>query len=157
MTLAIWIIARTLVRRQSPVDEAIRWTVAPVMADKKPESIIESIATNWLRPHGPMRMLIADGESGLASEEVAQWLDRVFIELKTKAPGEHAQMVERHHELLRRTILKIEDQCKAERMSVAFAVIVAEAVLAKNTLVKVAGQTPYRGLYGREASWPGRQ
>ena len=31
-----------------------------------------------------------------------------------------------------------------------FPVIVAEAVLAKNTLVKVAGQTPYRGFFGRE-------
>ena len=59
-------------------------------------------------------------------------------------------MVERHHELLRRTILKIEDQCKAEGLTVPFPVIVAEAVLANNTLVKVAGQTPYRGLYGRE-------
>ena len=62
-------------------------------------------------------------------------------ELKTNAPGEHATMVERHHELLRRTILNIQDQCKAEGLSVPFPVIVAEAVLANNTLVKVAGQT----------------
>ena len=87
------------------LDEAIRWTVAAPMADKTPTSIIDFISANWLRPYGPMRVLIADGESGLASEEAAQWLDRVFIELKTKAPGEHATMVERHHELLRRTIL----------------------------------------------------
>ena len=59
-------------------------------------------------------------------------------------------MVERHHELLRRTILKIEDKCTAEGLTGPFPVIVAEAVLAKNTLVKVARQTPYRGLYGRE-------
>ena len=63
-------------------------------------------------------------------------------------------MMERHHELLRRTILKLEDQCKAEGLSVPFSVIVAEAVLAKNTLVKVAEQASYRGLYGREP--PGR-
>ena len=36
------------------------------------------------------------------------------------------------------------------RLSALFLVIVAEAVLAKNTLVKVAGQTPYTGVYGRE-------
>ncbi len=59
-------------------------------------------------------------------------------------------MVDRHHEHLRRSILKIEDQCRAEGLSVPFLVFVAEAVLAKTTLVKVAGQTPYRGLYGRE-------
>ena len=132
------------------LDEAIRWTVAAPMADKTPTSIIESISANWLQQYGPMRVLIADGESGLASEEAAQWLSRLFIDLKTKTPGEHAQMVERHHELLRRTILKIEDQCTAEGLTVPFPVIVAEAVLAKNTLVKVAGHTPYRALYGRE-------
>ena len=55
------------------------------MAHKTPTSIISSISDNWLRPYGPMRVLIADGESGLASEEAAQWLDRVFIELKTKS------------------------------------------------------------------------
>ena len=68
---------------------------------------------------------------------------------ETKAPGEHATMVERHHELLRRTILKIEDQCKAERVSVPFAVIVAEAALAKNTVVKVAGHDLQRSLRER--------
>ena len=120
------------------------------MADKTSESIIHSIATNWLRPYGPMRMLVADGESGLAGEEVAQWLDRVFIELKTKAPGEHAQMVERHHELLRRLILRIEAQLAEEGVRVPMSVIIGEALLANNSLTTVAGQTPYRALYGRD-------
>ena len=31
-----------------------------------------------------MKILTADGERGLATEEVAQILDRVFIQLKTK-------------------------------------------------------------------------
>ena len=70
------------------VDEAIRWIAAVPMPDKTPTSIIEAIATTWIRPHGPVRVLIADGENGLASEETAQWLDRVSVELKTKALGE---------------------------------------------------------------------
>ena len=96
------------------LDEALRWTAAVPMHDKTPASILEAVATTGFRPHGPIRVLITDGESGLASEETAQWVDRVNVELKTKAPGEHATMVERHHELLRRTILKIEEQCRAE-------------------------------------------
>ena len=90
------------------LDEAIRWTVGSVLADRSAESIIEAIMTEWVRPYGGMLVLIADGESGLASEEVAQYLDRLSIELKTKAPGEHAQMVERHHELFRRLLLRME-------------------------------------------------
>jgi len=50
------------------LDEAIRWTVATSISDKTPTSIIEAIGQYWIRPYGPMRILIADGESGLASE-----------------------------------------------------------------------------------------
>ena len=59
-------------------------------------------------------------------------------------------MVERHHELLRRLLLKIEAMLEEEGIKVPLAIIVAEGVLAKNSLTTVAGQTPYRGLYGRE-------
>ena len=132
------------------LDEAIRWTAAVPMSDKTPTSIIEAVATTWIRPYGPMRVLIVDGESGLASEENAQWLHRISVEFTTKAPGVHATMVERHHELLRRIILRTEAQLKEEGISVPFSVIIAECVLAKNTLTTVAGQTPYRALYGRD-------
>ena len=53
---------------------------------------------HWIGPHGPVVYLIADGEAGLASEKTAQFMDRFRVELKTEAPGEHGQMVERHHE-----------------------------------------------------------
>jgi len=132
------------------LDEAIRWRVAALLMSKNAQALIEAIMTSWVRPHGPMKLLIADGERGLATEEVAQFLDRVFIQLKTKAPGEHAQMVERHHELLRRLLLKVESQLVQEGIVVPFSVILSECVLAKNVLTSVAGQTPYKGLYGRE-------
>jgi len=119
-------------------------------AGQTAEDLIASIMTNWIRYFGPMKVLVADGEKGLASEEVAQFLDRVLVQLKTKAPGEHAQMVERHHELLRRIILRVESQLRAEGLIVPMEVILAESILAKNVLTTVAGQTPYRALYGRE-------
>ena len=128
----------------------MRWTAAVPMSDKIPTSMTEAIATTWIRQHGPIPILIADGESGLASEEVAQWLERVSAELKTMAPGENATMVERHHELLRRIILRTEAQFKEEGISVPFSVIITECVLAKNTLTVVAGQTPYRAHYVRD-------
>ena len=59
-------------------------------------------------------------------------------------------MVERHHELLRRIIFRTKTQLKEEGISVPFSVIIAESVLAKNTLTTVARQTPYRALYGRD-------
>ena len=77
------------------LDEAIRWTAGSILNGKSAEGLISGINTNWIRHFGLMGVLIADGEKGLASEEVAQILDRGFAKLKTNAPGEHAQMVER--------------------------------------------------------------
>ena len=45
---------------------------------------VEAIMTHWIRHFGPMEVLVADGETGLVSEEVAQFLDRVFVQLKPK-------------------------------------------------------------------------
>ena len=59
-------------------------------------------------------------------------------------------MVERHHEVLRILILRVESQLAQEGISMPFKVILSECVLAKNILTTVAGQTPYRALYGRE-------
>ena len=72
------------------LDEAVRWSAGSVLAHKDAPSLIKAIAQDWIRTHGPMKVLIADGEKGLASEEVSQWLDRWGVQLKAKAPGEHA-------------------------------------------------------------------
>ena len=132
------------------MDECIRWAVGSVLASKEANSLIEAITRDWLRPYSAPRVLIADGETGLTTEHASQWLDRWQIQLKTKAPGEHAQMVERHHELLRRLLRKVEAQLTEEGLVVPMDVIVAECFLAKNVMVSVAGQTPSRALYGRD-------
>ena len=132
------------------LDEAIRWTVGETLASKSAIDLVESIMGGCVRYYGPMQILVADGERGLATEEVSQFLDRVFIQLKTKAPGEHAQMVERHHEVIRILLLRVESQLAQEGISMPFKVILSECVLAKNVLTTVAGKTPYRALYGRE-------
>ena len=132
------------------MDECILWAAGSVIASKEANALIESITRDWLRPYSAPRILIADGETGLSTEHASQWLDRWQIQMKTKAPGEHAQMVERHHELLRRLLLKVEAQLHEEGVRVPSEVIVAECFLAKNVMVTVAGQTPYRALYGRD-------
>ena len=42
------------------------------------------------------------------SDEAAQWMDRWQIQIRSKQPGAHAQMVERHHDIFRRLLLKVE-------------------------------------------------
>ena len=96
------------------LDEAIRWTAGSLLKGKTAEDLIAAIMTHWIRHFGPMKVLVADGEKGLASEEVAQLLDRALVQSKTKATCEHAHMVERHHKLLRRLLLRVESQLLSE-------------------------------------------
>ena len=79
------------------LDEAIRCTAGSILKGKSAEDLIAAISTHWIRHFGPMGVLIADGEKGLASEEVAQFLDRALVQLKTKDLGEHAQILSLIH------------------------------------------------------------
>ena len=132
------------------LDEAIRFCAASSLADKTAASIIAAITVDWLRPLGPMRVLVADQEGGLMSDEAAQWMDRWQIQLRSKEPGAHAQMVERHHDILRRLLLRVESQLTEEGIgNVPLEMIVAECCLAKNLLISIGGYSPYQALYGR--------
>ena len=136
---------RKLMVTHSP-DKAARWTAGSILMGMTPEGLIAAIMTHWIRHIGPTGVFIAGGEQSLVSEEVAQFLARAPVHFKTKAPGEPAQMVDRHHELLRRLLLRVESQLQAEGLHVPTEVVVAECFLAKNVLTTVAGHTPYRAL-----------
>ena len=133
------------------LDEAICYGVASVLNSKSAIDIITTITTNWIRLHGPMRLLIAGQERGLLQgDEVSQWLDRWQIQLRAEEPGAHAQLVERHHDIFRRLLHRVETQLSDEGVvNIPLLVIVAECSPAKNLLVSVGGSIPYQGLYGR--------
>ena len=96
-----------------------------------------------------MKLLVTDNEAGLAGEEAAQWLDRWNIQIKAMEKGAHAQMVERHHDILRKLIHRVSSQLDHEGISVPMEIIVAESSIIKNILLTVGGYCPYVALYGR--------
>ena len=53
------------------LDEAVRFGAGSVLASKDSLALVEAITCDWLRIHGPMQVLVADGEKGLASEQVS--------------------------------------------------------------------------------------
>ena len=65
------------------------------------------------------------------------------VDAKLKAPGEHARLVGRHHELLRQLLLRIEAQLAEEGIVVPMDVIIADSAFAKDALLTIGGQTPY--------------
>ena len=72
------------------MDECIRWAAGSILASKEAIALIEAIKRDWLRQYSAPRILIADGETGMTTEQASQWLDRWQTQLKTKALGEHA-------------------------------------------------------------------
>ena len=59
-------------------------------------------------------------------------------------------MVQRHHELLRQLLHRVEAQLDDEGIAVPFEVMVCECLLAKNVMLTLSGHTPYRAIYGRD-------
>jgi hypothetical protein len=131
------------------VDEAIRWSAAVIIPNREAGTIIRALTQLWFRIFGPPNLIISDHEGAIDSEEASVWAERWGVHVKFKAPGAHAHVVERHHEILRRLIHRIEAQCKEEGLNVTPEDIVAEATFAKNALITIHGQTPYRALLGR--------
>ena len=86
----------------------------------------------------------------MASDEGAIWADRHGIKLQFKPEGAHADLAERHNELLRQQFHKIRSQCHQEGLRVTNTDILDEAVLAKNMTTTVQGVYPVLS-YAREA------
>ena len=80
---------------------------------------------------------------------MGKWLEQRSCRLILRAKGQHAHLVERHHELLRKQIKVLDDQATSEGLKVDFEFILSESALAKNCLLSIKGRSPYEALYGR--------
>ena len=131
------------------IDEAIRWTATALLSDRNAETILKAITKNWIKLYGPMSSLVSDQEGGLTSEACAVWAEKWKIDLRLKAKGQHAVIVERHHAILRDHVHKILAQARTENLIIDFEDILSEATFVKNAMLQVSGTTPYIALLGR--------
>ena len=132
------------------VCRATRWHAGCAIPSKDGEVLYESINTCWIGLHGPMQQLIADGETGLWSGAIAHRIKRQGIEMKLRAPQQHARYIERRGAILRATLHVMEEQLEREGLVYAFPALLAEAIFAGNALVHIGGSTPYQAVYGRQ-------
>ena len=131
------------------MDEATRWCSFVVLASKEAVDILDCILMQWITIFGPMKILITDSESSLKSDEAAQFADRHSIQLKPVPKYAHADMIERHHEIVRQLCHRVEDECERQGLGISRKHLLAECVFAKNALVSVGGQAPYTAVFGR--------
>ena len=62
------------------------------------EDLSTAIFDKWFAVHGAPKLLITDQEMGLAGAKGTDFLARNAVQLKLKAKGTHASIVERHHD-----------------------------------------------------------
>ena len=131
------------------IDEATRWSGGGVIAGKKPCDILKGLLHFWFRIFGAPTLIISDKEGALLSEDSSIFCERWSVSFRPKAVGQHAQLVERHHEILRQAFHRIRSQAQQENLQLEDADIIAEAFFAKNAMLIVHGQSPYQAVLGR--------
>ena len=135
------------------IDESTRYTVAFILADKTPQSLLEGLTLNWVRQFGPPSLIISDREGAMTSDEASTWAEHWNIGLKFKAVGAHAHIVERHHEILRDLLHKLCSALRLEQLAVSIVMVLSEACFAKNALTSVNGYSPYNAVFGRSPNF----
>ena len=131
------------------IDECTRWTVTALVPDQEQATIMEAMKKIWFKLYGYPSTLISDQEGAVVATDSAAHLEHNHCKLLLRAKGQHANMVERHHEILRDQLRRLEDQATADGLKCGFEAILSEATLSKNCLVSVGGRSPYEAIYGR--------
>ena len=56
------------------INEATRWSAGGILVNKEAMTICRSLLWNWVKPYGPMQLLVTDSESGSYIEEMGTFL-----------------------------------------------------------------------------------
>ena len=131
------------------IDEATRYSQARFLANMNKETVMDALSDLWVRTFGPMETLVSDQEAGLKGDYCATTLSRWGTQRLLLPEGRHAEIVERHHAVLRSTYHKIRDQANEDGIKVIADVMLAEAVFAHNVLTSVKGFSPHEAVLGR--------
>ena len=132
------------------VDRADRWHASTAIPTKTTAALLEAISRCWIQVFGPFKILIVDGEAGLASAEAKEYFARQGIEVRTRAPQQHARIIERRGAILRHAMHCIEEQLRRDEVTCTFDELLAEATFAGNALVTYNGASPFNARFGSQ-------
>ena len=131
------------------LDVCTRFTMAEEVANRNTDELLSTLQKTWFKMFGPPRVIVIDQEGGLSGPEAAAWFEARDVTLELRAKNQHADMAERHNEVLRRQIHLLDTNATKEGLRVSFGALLAEAVFAKNILFNMGGASPYEAVFGR--------
>ena len=97
-----------------------------------------------------MKVLTLDQESSMRGKGVDDWAIANGITLHYKAPRQKAWLVERHNEILRQSLHRVESQILKESLVCSFKCVLAIVTFMHNSLIVIHDSSPYNALYGRQ-------
>ena len=131
------------------VDRCTRWHHTKHVEGKTEGDCIGAV-DSWVSIFGPMKELVVDGETAITQGTAFKaYANRKGIEIKERAPGQHARIVERRGALLRDALHRMDSQLEIEGIQVPFGERLSECTYSGNALVSVNGATPYNAVLGR--------
>ena len=129
------------------VDWCIRWSATGVVKSREENDLCTGISRVWIAIHGAMGTLVTDQETGLHGQTASDWAEANDIALKYKAPHQHAQIVERHNEVLRDALHKTEHQLAREGHKVQHTAYIQRSPLNREILVSARRRKTCRGAW----------
>ena len=124
------------------VDRCTRFAAAQLVENRSTSYVLGPFTRIWLRIFGPPKRIVSDHEGAFDSDEGRMWATRWGFKLVFKPKKAHAQMVERHNDLLRDQVHLIKEQMELDGIGVDDDQILDEAVLANNVFVNTKGVSP---------------
>ena len=101
------------------IDRCTRWHASSEVPNKEEQTLLDAIHSTWISIHGPPEFLYTDGESGLTTDSAKAHMVNQGIQLKIRAPQQHAVFIERRGAILRVCMHVIEEQAKREEWHLA--------------------------------------
>ena len=132
------------------LDRADRFHAGKHIESKDTDTLVTAIMTTRVQIFGPIKFLIIDGERAIFSDDAKARLRSAGIDVRPRAPNQHARMLERRGAILRHSMHTAESQLQREGIVVQFPQLLAEAIFAGNALVTHGGATPYNARFGTQ-------
>ena len=89
------------------IDVALRFGLAWRTPTKQLEDLVKLFKRRWMEIFGPPENLTTDQEGALAHAEFGRWCERHHILRHLLPKEDHAWIIERHHDILRRIYLPV--------------------------------------------------
>ena len=135
------------------IDMATRFSLASIIRDKNPETIINEVMLLWVgNGLGAPKKFLADNGGEFANEEYKDMCANLNVEIMNTAAYSPWQngICERNHAVVDDCVLKILDENPETPLKVAL----VWAVNAKNALQMVYGYSPYQLVFGSNPNLP---